>query len=128
MGSKVWVPSNSVEFHGRRDCRALASAPRVDSVSTTTRRLGMFDPCPRCLPDVPQRQHTMPWPTVLDALRERPSSTVERLRTEATRRGVTFRDWASRFVDTIAVIDLNEAERVIDLTKTRSRQSVSVTS
>src|SRR4051812_23687333 len=99
MGQRVWVAANGTELHGRRDCRSLAGASRVDELSSTTRRVGMFDPCRRCLPDAPLHETTMAWASVRAALRDRPPSTRERLRVEAARRGVTYQAWATRFIE-----------------------------
>jgi hypothetical protein len=131
MGPNVWLPVDGVEFHARRDCRSLTGSRQVDAVPAEARRLVMFDPCPRCVTGataVRREQPVAPTAAMLD-LRSRPASTRERVRTEAVRRGVTFLEWATRVARLATpnvVIDLNEAERVVDLNA--ERQSASVTS
>jgi hypothetical protein len=126
----VFVATDSTVFHERRTCGGLvAGRAPVEMIGDGTRRARMFDPCPLCAGGARRRSTALP--AGRDPLRDRPPSTRERVRAEAIRRGVTYHEWAARFVATSParpVVDLVAAERVIDLRRSSDQPSASVTS
>jgi hypothetical protein len=127
----VFVAADSTRLHERRTCSGLAGGRSpIEVVAAGSRRARLFDPCPICAAGVRRRPGALP--AGPDPLRDRAPSTRELVRAEAIRRGVTYQEWATRFVASAPAparaVDLVAAERMIDLRTPARQPSVNVTS